>query len=118
MRVIHWLILVPLMAVFAGCGSHGPKGDAGPPGPPGQKGDAGPAGPAGPQGPRGPAGAQGEAGPAGQGVRVMQSTCAQSAAATMKCWSRLIADRIETLRPILPSALRRAASRPMRPMVR
>jgi hypothetical protein len=84
MRVGHWLVVAPLIAALAGCGSQGPKGDAGPPGPPGAKGDAGPAGPAGPQGPRGLAGPQGEAGPPGQGVRVVQSNC-MSGNCTITC---------------------------------
>src|ERR1700720_2534498 len=96
------------MAGLAGCGSQGPKGDAGPPGPPGPpgpKGDAGPAGPAGPQGPRGPPELKVKLDRRGRVFACCNwRACreiAQSPAATMKCWSPLIAGRIETPRPYL-----------------
>jgi hypothetical protein len=76
MRAIHMLVTIALLAGLAGCGQ-GPKGDPGPQGPEGPKGDTGPAGPTGPLGPPGPPGPQGDKGPPGQGVRVVQSTCAQ-----------------------------------------
>jgi hypothetical protein len=85
-RRVFMLVILILIASFAGfsCtvpqgaqGVQGPQGEQGPTGPQGEQGPTGPQGeqgPAGPQGEQGPTGPQGEQGPAGPNTIVAMGT--------------------------------------------